>query len=104
MMELPDVLRRHGSGPKDFLMRAGARWVTIKPFMGDIAREHNLLDRYVDLAIYWALQPEGWEFWSKVDKEWRAVDSKARWPALELAMERLGPLEAELLEVRDGVT
>ena len=101
-MELPDLLRENGVDPEAFLERTREHWAHRESHWSWGVAE--LIPDYVIRAMEWDSQPEGWYFWVDLHGKWLEADSRDRWLALEAAMRMLDPLEAELLEVGDGVT
>ena len=107
-MNLPDLLRKRGIDPEDFLIRAKAHrdlqsytWPQLRAGKRDIGSYRR---GYVNSVFYWEYQPEKYAFWETLDSEWRYADVKDRWLELEAAMGWLDPLEAELMEVKDEST
>jgi hypothetical protein len=110
-MELPDLLRENGVDPEDFLRRTKEYWDYVRSTRPDAAwyipvreRHVDTTLEYVDRALHWESQSEGYDFWATLHAEWRMSEPQARWPALEVALGWVGPLEAELLEVKDEAT
>ena len=96
-MNLPDLLRKRGVDPDDFLRQArrGASPVSkILAAMDDFDPA-----MYVSAATSKAAPGTG-EFWFHVGIEWANGTDLERWPELEAALGWLDPLEAELLEVK----
>jgi len=92
-MKLPEFLEARGISADDFLER-------------NIDYEPNATYTkapavYIDAALTWKCQPEGYEFWNECHASWKTQPDKERWLELECRMGWIDPVEYELSMVRE---
>ena len=102
MARLPEFLKEHGIDPEWFLEQAdrpGARAWRRRWKSKGIKSPRD----YIDFAFYWhAIPYPGDTSWADLEEAWHRSGTFERWLELEKVFGWLGPLEAELVEVKDG--
>ena len=101
MARLQELLEERGISKKWFLEQAGSldagEWRKRRP-QGNGDPRH-----YIDAAIQWKSVPYPEAFrWADLVVVWLRSAPHERWPELEAVMGWCDPLEAELLEVKNG--